>query len=357
MTFGPDPPDVPVAIERCVPAADNTGLVYEHLHRYHFAAARCAGKRVLDFGSGEGFGAAILAATARHVIAIDRAADVVSAAAEKYPLPGIRFVCGDECAVGEIGPGGVDVVVCLEVIEHVDDQPGLIATFANLLADDGVLVLSTPDREAAENAADNPFHTKELSADELVALLGSQFPHVELYRQSLTMGSRIVRSDNQDGLCARTQYVDVVRNGDDWGVRDTPLGGADPYLVAVAGRRVLPESADLSVLGDRDLIMFRHAENAAIRARDAHDLAYRLAERDLTRLRSQLYEAELDLARWQHRWHSSTPARVRRVLHAHRPRALTPGVLRVRVARFRFRVGQARAGLAIRTRIRRRLGR
>ena len=47
--------------ERCLPWGDDLAMVYEHYHRYLFAAALAPGKRVLDLASGEGYGAALLA--------------------------------------------------------------------------------------------------------------------------------------------------------------------------------------------------------------------------------------------------------------------------------------------------------
>ena len=37
--------------ERCVPWTDNVQVVYEHLHRYYFAAELAHDRRVLDLGS------------------------------------------------------------------------------------------------------------------------------------------------------------------------------------------------------------------------------------------------------------------------------------------------------------------
>ncbi len=53
--------------ERCVPWSPDVQVVYEHLHRYLWAAQLVTGKRVLDLGSGEGFGASILADNASEV--------------------------------------------------------------------------------------------------------------------------------------------------------------------------------------------------------------------------------------------------------------------------------------------------
>ena len=57
--------------ERCVPWAPDVQVVYEHFHRYMWAARVVKGRRVLDLGSGEGFGAAILAGSAEHVVGVD----------------------------------------------------------------------------------------------------------------------------------------------------------------------------------------------------------------------------------------------------------------------------------------------
>ncbi|HKN54890.1 MAG TPA: hypothetical protein VJX66_20485, partial [Amycolatopsis sp.] len=54
--------------ERCVPWTDDLQVIYEHYHRYAFAARFAAGKRVLDLASGEGYGSALLAATAERVV-------------------------------------------------------------------------------------------------------------------------------------------------------------------------------------------------------------------------------------------------------------------------------------------------
>ena len=52
--------------ERCVPWSDEVQGIYEHLHRYHFAASLAEGKHVLDLASGEGYGSALLARTEKE---------------------------------------------------------------------------------------------------------------------------------------------------------------------------------------------------------------------------------------------------------------------------------------------------
>jgi SAM-dependent methyltransferase len=68
----------------------------------------------------------------------------------------------------------VDVVVNLQVIEHLWDQPAFLAECARVLRPGGTLLVSTPNRITFSPGRDtplNPFHTRELAAGELRGLL------------------------------------------------------------------------------------------------------------------------------------------------------------------------------------------
>src|ERR1700741_5265303 len=68
----------------------------------------------------------------------------------------------------------VDVVVNFQVIEHLWDQPQFVAECARVLRPSGLLMVSTPNRITFSPGRDtpiNPFHTRELNADELRDLL------------------------------------------------------------------------------------------------------------------------------------------------------------------------------------------
>src|SRR5438552_4731182 len=88
-TAGPDLADTG---ERCIPGKSGTETLYEHVHRYLLAATLVDGRDVLDVGSGEGYGAAILARSARSVTAVDADAPSIEHAAAKYALPNLHFV-------------------------------------------------------------------------------------------------------------------------------------------------------------------------------------------------------------------------------------------------------------------------
>jgi 2-polyprenyl-6-hydroxyphenyl methylase/3-demethylubiquinone-9 3-methyltransferase len=51
--------------------------------------------------------------------------------------------------LSSLGLTGFDLVTNMEVIEHVADKAAFIAALSATLADDGLMILSTPNRTAA----------------------------------------------------------------------------------------------------------------------------------------------------------------------------------------------------------------
>jgi SAM-dependent methyltransferase len=155
------------------------------------------GAVVLEAGAGEGYGAAMLAGTARRVIAVDYDEAAARHAGESYPQ--IRSVRGNLAGL-PLRDGVVDVVVNLQVIEHLWDQPGFIAECARALRPAGTLVVTTPNRLTFSPGRDtplNPFHTRELTAAELAELLAPHFDLVRMY--GVHHGRRLRRLDRRWG--------------------------------------------------------------------------------------------------------------------------------------------------------------
>lgn len=92
------------------------------LRRYYIAKACCAGKAVLDAGSGEGYGSRILAETASDVVGVDYDPFIVAHAQRRDGQPRLRFVASDVSAL-PFADGAFDLVVSFEVVEHLRDQP------------------------------------------------------------------------------------------------------------------------------------------------------------------------------------------------------------------------------------------
>ena len=69
----------------------------------------------------------------------------------------------------------------------------MLAEVARVLAPGGLLIMSTPERQAYSDERDfvNPFHERELTQDEFTALLRSRFATLSLFAQRAVTGSRI----------------------------------------------------------------------------------------------------------------------------------------------------------------------
>lgn len=64
-------------------------------------------------------------------------------------VPKVTFVCGDFFEI-DFPPNTFDVVVSLEVLSHVADQPAFLGRLASLLKPGGLLLLSTQNRPVFE---------------------------------------------------------------------------------------------------------------------------------------------------------------------------------------------------------------
>jgi SAM-dependent methyltransferase len=166
---------LPLTGERTVPdvALENYWF-RRHEVVYRALVSDAAGAVVLDAGAGEGYGAAMLASSARRVVAVEGDAAVAAHAARRYSR--VDVVRADLQAL-PVHSSSVDVLVTLQVIEHVYDQPGFLAECARVLRPGGRLHCATPNRLTFSPGAGpddtplNPFHTRELDAAELAGLV------------------------------------------------------------------------------------------------------------------------------------------------------------------------------------------
>jgi len=154
-----------------LPAADADFAVdrERHLAAYRFARAHAAGRAVLDAGSGEGYGAALLAEVAARVVGLDRP-EAVRVAAARHRAPGLEFRAHELERLGALGER-FDLVVSFQVIEHVRDPVGFLRALARC---GGALVVTTPNR--LMSVSENPYHLREWTAAELLALAAPVVP-------------------------------------------------------------------------------------------------------------------------------------------------------------------------------------
>lgn len=110
-----------------------------------------AGKRALDVGCGAGLLCEPLARLGAAVTGVDAAPESIAVARAHAEAMGlaVEYRCGE---LADLALGPFDLVTCMEVLEHVADKPAFVAGLAGHLAQDGLLILSTPNRTPASRA-------------------------------------------------------------------------------------------------------------------------------------------------------------------------------------------------------------
>jgi len=147
------------------------GINIAHVGRYRFAASQVPdGANVLDLGCGSGYGAFILASlsTAAAVRAVDVDARAVAYARKHYPHPQVRH----GTLTGSLLLGAdarYDMIVCLETIEHIEDDVRALTEIARVLRPGGRLVMSTPNGKVRKRV--NRFHHRHYTPETLGELI------------------------------------------------------------------------------------------------------------------------------------------------------------------------------------------
>lgn len=217
--------------ERFIPTEAGE-LRYEHLHRYAWCTRLVEGADVLDMASGEGYGSAMLARSARSVIGVDVSQEAIDHATGAYKdAKNLKFLCGDAADI-PLPDSSVDVVVSFETIEHLVRQEEMIRGIRRVLRPDGFLIISSPNKKvySDQSGHHNEFHVKELYFEELDQLLARHFDKITYFGHRLAVGSTIVPMLDAEVYDAFSALTDTAT-----GVEDRIISMQEPvYYIAVA---------------------------------------------------------------------------------------------------------------------------
>jgi SAM-dependent methyltransferase len=246
-------PGLPLTGERTVPGVPEENYWFRrHEAAYRFAQPLARGARVLEVGSGEGYGTALLGRVARSVVGVDYDALAVAHARRRYPGP--QFVRANLAAL-PVRSAAFDLVATLQVIEHVWNHREFVTECHRALRPGGLLLVTTPNRLTFSPGRDqpvNPFHTREFTAAELAELLtGCGFAVEEAY--GLHAGARLAGLDAAHG----GSFVDaqLATAPAEWGAglrADVGSVGVEDFEIVSAGERDVDASLDLVLLARPD---------------------------------------------------------------------------------------------------------
>jgi SAM-dependent methyltransferase len=171
-------------------------VISEHLAHYQLILPRLGGK-VLDAGSGEGFGVNMMRKAGLDAWGVDLSAEVVQKTTARY---------GPFYSVGSITQipyenATFDAVTCMEVIEHIPEAEAIAALseICRVLRPGGRLILSTPNGRHSISGEVNEYHFKEYTSTEMTALLTKAgFRQLEVY--GLICSNKAVQGIARSGL-------------------------------------------------------------------------------------------------------------------------------------------------------------
>ncbi len=207
---------LPLTGERTVPGIPEENYWFRrHEIAYARLLDRCAGRVVLEAGSGEGYGANMIAEVAARVIGLDYDASAVDHVRAAYPR--VEMIQGNLAEL-PFEDASVDVVVNFQVIEHLWDQAQFLRECLRVLRPGGALLISTPNRITFSPGRDtplNPFHTRELDAAELSELLEQAGFRVELM-SGVHHGPELIALDAKWGGSIIDAQIERALAGEPW---------------------------------------------------------------------------------------------------------------------------------------------
>jgi len=175
-----------------------------NLARYDFTLKYCKNKTVMELGCGSGYGSVHLANNgAKSVDAYDADRKAINYAKTNFNHKKVNYNISNVEDMSLEKLKKYDVVVALEIIEHLTNTEKLLNLSRSCLNKDGLFIVSTPNQKLSSydgKMSSNPYHEREYCAQEFVTLLKKHFNKVELFGIFLKDTKKKLEKDIQKNL-------------------------------------------------------------------------------------------------------------------------------------------------------------
>jgi ubiquinone/menaquinone biosynthesis C-methylase UbiE len=163
------------------------------INKYIFASKFAAGKTILDIGCNNGYGTVHLKNKGTSdIIGVDVDRECIEYAVKHYPDSGANFMCANSTIL-PFTNNKFDIVVAFDVIEHISNYEEFLSETSRVLTDQGIFILSTPNKEAHFSLVKPRDHVYEFSKDELYNLLANYYGDLSMYGQIMIEPGRLTR--------------------------------------------------------------------------------------------------------------------------------------------------------------------
>ncbi len=147
--------------------------VFQRSQLAYYRAAEIVSGKVLEIGTGNGYGIAIVSPHTQGYMTVDK----FEPASELSDYDNVEYVKLTVPPFTGIASGSFDYVITFQVIEHIDEDLEFIREVERVLRPGGRLVITTPNRKMSLTR--NPWHVREYTVDQFKNLISSRLNIVE----------------------------------------------------------------------------------------------------------------------------------------------------------------------------------
>ena len=220
-------------------ASDN--FVFQRSILAYYKAAELVSGRVLEIGTGMGYGVEVVAPAAERFITVDKSQ------AYSVDLPSNTEFCQMTVPPLDFADESFDYVISFQVIEHIKRDRDFVKEVSRVLRKGGSFIVSTPN--APMSLTRNPWHVREYRAEELRQLLAPHFESVEMLGVDGNEKVMAYYEKNREGVRRITRFdpLDLQHRLPRWMLQL-------PYdlLNRLNRRRLLSQNSDLTTSITRD---------------------------------------------------------------------------------------------------------
>lgn len=220
-------------------ASDN--FVFQRSILAYYKAAELVSGRVLEIGTGMGYGVEVVAPAAERFITVDKSQ------AYSVDLPSNTEFRQMTVPPLDFADESFDYVISFQVIEHIKRDRDFVKEVSRVLRKGGSFIVSTPN--APMSLTRNPWHVREYRAEELRQLLAPHFESVEMLGVDGNEKVMAYYEKNREGVRRITRFdpLDLQHRLPRWMLQL-------PYdlLNRLNRRRLLNQNSDLTTSITRD---------------------------------------------------------------------------------------------------------
>lgn len=138
-------------------------------------AAKLISGKVLEIGTGSGYGIEIISPVADEFVTVDK---FETSALEKIKgHDNVKFIQMNIPPLVGLEDNSFDFVISFQVIEHIKNDQDFVREIQRVLKPGGKFIVTTPNKTMSISR--NPWHIREYKIDELTNMLGKYYSSVD----------------------------------------------------------------------------------------------------------------------------------------------------------------------------------